>query len=60
MDTHLAIARKGDTRRHAERAIPGEVVDRLPDGGQLAGSRQPWRFVVVERRELVEQLAETV
>jgi len=34
--------------------------DRLPDGGRLAGSarnRQPWRFVVVERRELVEQAA---
>lgn len=63
MDTYLAVVSKRDTRQYAERAIPAEVVDRLLDAGRLAGSarnRQPWRFIVVETRELVEQLAQTV
>lgn len=63
MDTYLAVASKRDTRQYAERAVPAEVVDRLLDAGRVAGSarnRQPWSFVVVETREFVEQLAQTV
>jgi len=63
MDVYLAIASKRDTRRYAERPIPDEVVERILDAGRLSGSArniQPWRFIVVESRQLVEQLAETV
>ena len=60
MDTYLAVASKRDERRYAGRDIPPDVVERILDAGRLAGSaanRQPWLFLVVETRELVEQLA---
>ena len=63
MDTYLAIASKRDERRYAERPIPDDVVLRILDAGRLAGSavnRQPWTFRVVQTRERVEALAETV
>jgi nitroreductase len=63
VDTYLAIASKRDGRRYADRPIPPDVVDRILDGGRLSGSsqnKQRWRFLIVERRELVEQLAECV
>ena len=63
MDTYLAIASKRDERRYADRPVAPEIVERILDAGRLSGSsqnRQRWRFLVVERRELVEQLAECV
>lgn len=63
MDTYLAVTSKRDERRYADREVPSDVLDRVLDAGRLAGSgsnRQPWRFVVVETRELVERLAEAV
>lgn len=63
MDPYLAIASKRDTRRYADRPIEADVAERILDAGRLAGSarnRQPWRFVIVESRSLVERLAETV
>jgi nitroreductase len=63
VDTYLAIASKRDERRYADRPIPPEIVERILDAGRLSGSagnRQRWRFLVLESRELVEQLAECV
>lgn len=63
MDVYLAVTSKRDERRYADRAIPEEVVRRILDAGRLAGSarnRQPWRFFVLEDRQLVERVAETV
>jgi nitroreductase len=63
MDTFLAIVSKRDQRRYADRELPEEVVERILQAGRLAGSaknRQPLRFVVLESRELREQVAETV
>jgi nitroreductase len=63
MDTFLAIVSKRDQRQYADREIPQEVLERILQAGRLAGSamnRQPWRFVVLESRELREQVAETV
>ena len=40
--------------------MPADVVERILDAGRLSGSsknRQPWRFLVVETRALVEDLA---
>jgi nitroreductase len=63
VDTYLAVASKRDWKKYSNRPIPGDVVARILDAGRLAGSaanRQPWRFVLVEQRALVERLAETV
>jgi len=63
VDTRLAITSKRDLRRYADRPVPEDVLVRCLDAGRLAGSarnRQPWRFVVVESRELKDRLAETV
>jgi nitroreductase len=63
VDTYLAVASRRDERRYAVRRVPEDVVERILDAGRLAGSaknRQPWRFIVVETRELLEQLAERV
>jgi nitroreductase len=63
MDTYLAVASKRDERRYADREVPADVVERILDAGRLAGSsrnRQPWRFLVVESRDVVERLADGV
>ena len=63
MDAYLAVASKRDWRRYSDRPVPDDVVSRILDAGRLAGSagnRQPWRFIVVEDRALVERLAESV
>jgi nitroreductase len=63
VDTFLAIASRRDRKRYADRPISDDVTERILDAGRLAGSggnRQPWRFLVIEDRTLVEQLAETV
>ena len=63
MDTYLAIASKRDQRQYADQPIPEDVVRRILDAGRLAGSatnRQPWRFLVLESRDVVERVAQTV
>jgi nitroreductase len=63
VDTYLAVASKRDWRSYADRPVPEDVQRRILDAGRLAGSsqnRQPWTFVVVERAELKDRLAETV
>ena len=63
MDAYLAVTSKRDWRRYSDRPVPDDVVSRILDAGRLAGSagnRQPWRFIVVEDRALVERLAESV
>jgi nitroreductase len=63
VDTYLAIASRRDQRRYLPEALDEDVVRRILDAGRLAGSasnRQPWTFVVVERRDVVEALAPAV
>jgi nitroreductase len=63
MDTFLAIASRRETREFADRALPGEVVERILDAGRLAGSaanRQPWTFVIVESPDRLEALSQSV
>ena len=63
MDTYLAIASRREDRRYADRPIPEDVERRILDAGRVAGSsqnKQQWRFDVIESRELIEQVAETV
>jgi nitroreductase len=63
VDTYLAVASKRDWRSYADRPVPEDVQRRILDAGRLAGSsqnRQPWTFVVAERADAKERLAETV
>ena len=63
MDAYLAIVSKRDEKQYADRPIPDDVVRRILDAGRLAGSatnRQPWRFLVLESRDVVERVAEMV
>jgi nitroreductase len=63
VDTYLAVASKRDWRSYADRPVPEEVQRRILDAGRLAGSsqnKQPWRFVLAERPDAKERLAETV
>lgn len=63
MDTSLAIASKRDQREYADREIPDETVRRILDAGRISGSaanRQPWRFLALRDRSVLERVAETV
>jgi nitroreductase len=63
VDACLAVASKRDQREYAERPVPEEAVRRSLDAGRIAGgakNRQPWRFLVLGDRGLVDQVAQTV
>jgi nitroreductase len=63
MDTYLAIASKRDQRQYADREVSRENQDRLLDAGRIAGSaqnKQPWRFLAIESRDVLDRLAEVV
>jgi len=63
MDAFLAVASRREVRRYADRPIPPEVERRILEAGRVSGSsrnKQPWRFVVLERRETIERAAEAV
>jgi nitroreductase len=63
VDTYLAIASKRDQRHYADRDVPREIQDRILDAGRIAGSarnKQPWRFLVIESRDLLDRVAEAV
>jgi nitroreductase len=63
MDTFLTIASKRDQRAYADRDVPADLRDRILDAGRIAGSaqnRQPLRFVVLQSRDVLERVAETV
>jgi len=63
VDAYLAVASKRDQREYAERPVPEDAVRRILDAGRIAGSaknRQPWRFLVLGDRGLVERVARSV
>ena len=63
MDTFLVIASRREVREYSDRPLPGEAVERILDAGRLSGSsknRQPWTFLIVGSRDLVDALAQTV
>jgi nitroreductase len=46
-------------REYQDKPVPPEIVRRIVEAGRLTGSsmnRQPWHFVVVERRDTLRQL----
>jgi nitroreductase len=63
VDAYLAIVSRREIRDYDRRAIPDEVIDRILQAGRLSGSSQnsqPWHFVAVTSRDLLDRLAETV
>jgi nitroreductase len=47
-------------RRFADRPLPEKVLDRILEAGRWAGSaknRQPWHFIVVRDRAMLDRLA---
>jgi nitroreductase len=62
-DAFLVIASKRETRAYRPDPLPEEVVLRILEAGRISGSganRQPWRFVVVRGRELLDRIAPTL
>jgi nitroreductase len=63
MDAWLAIASRREVRDYRPDALPDDVVRRILEAGRISGSsknHQPWRFVVVRSRELLDRLAGVV
>jgi nitroreductase len=59
MDALEAIRRRRSVRKYTGEPIPREDLEKIVDAGRLAATgnnRQPWDFVVVTDREMVEQL----
>ena len=59
MDALEAIRRRRSVREYTGEPIPREDLEKIVDAGRLAATgnnRQPWDFVVVTDREMVERL----
>ena len=57
------IASKRETRDYRPDGLPEDVVRRILEAGRISGTaanRQPFRFVVVRTRELLDRLAATI
>jgi nitroreductase len=63
MDAFLAIASRREVRDYRPDPLPDKTVRRILEAGRISGSsknHQPWRFVAVRSRELLDRLAATV
>lgn len=63
MDAYLAVASKRDQRQYAASPVSEDAVRRILDAGRIAGSSknsQPWRFLVLGDRRLVDRVAQAV
>jgi nitroreductase len=60
MDAYKAITTKRDTRSYTDQPISEEMLRKVLQAGRMAGSsknRQPFRFVVVQDKEHMAELA---
>jgi nitroreductase len=63
VDTYLAIASRREVRSYSDRPVPEEVQRRILEAGRVSGNsqnRQPWRFVWLTDRGVLDRLAEMV
>ena len=61
MDTFDCIATKLDIREYSKQKISIEIIDKILEAARLTGTglnTQHWRFIVVEDRNNLNQLAE--
>ena len=59
MDALEAIRTRRSVRKYTGDPIPREDLEKIIDAGRLAASgnnRQPWDFIVVTEREMIDQL----
>lgn len=59
MDALEAIQKRRSVRKYSGEPIPREDLEKIVDAGRLAASgsnKQPWEFIVVTNREMIEQL----
>jgi len=59
MDALEAIRKRRSVRAYTGETIPREDLETIVDAGRLAatgGNRQPWEFIVVTDRDMIEQL----
>lgn len=59
MEVYEAIRTVLAVRAYQEKPVPQEVIQRIVQAGWLTGSSmngQPWHFIVVEKRETLQQL----
>lgn len=59
MDAMDAILSRRSIRRYKDKKVPEEVVKKLLEAGMAAPSaknRQPWRFIVIDDRELLDEI----
>lgn len=59
MDAFEAIANRKSIRKYTGDPIPREDLERIVDAGRLAatgGNRQPWTFIVITEKEMIEKL----
>jgi len=59
MDTFEVIKKRRSVRNYTGEAIPKEKLEKIVDAGRWAPSgynRQPWDFIIVTNREMIENL----
>ena len=59
MDALQAIARRRSVRQYTGDPIPRQDLETIVDAGRLAatgGNKQPWTFIVITDREMIDQL----
>jgi nitroreductase len=59
MDALEAIRKRRSVRKYTGEPIPRQDLETIVDAGRLAptgGNRQPWEFIVVTGREMIDQL----
>ena len=60
MELDACIKGRRSVRKYADRSVPKEITEKLLDAGVAAPSgmnAQPWRFVVIEKREVINKLS---
>lgn len=61
MDALEAIRKRRSVRDYSGDPIPREDLEKIVDAGRLAptgNNRQPWEFIVITQREMIERLKE--
>jgi nitroreductase len=59
MEALEAIRKRRSVRKYTGESIPREDLEKVVDAGRLAASgsnKQPWEFIVVTNREIIERL----
>jgi nitroreductase len=59
MDAFEAITKRRSIRKFTGDPIPREDLEKIVDAGRLAatgGNRQPWTFIVITEREMIDEL----